>query len=100
MNKLNDLQQTQLEILSVIHDVFEKNQLKYFLIGGSCIGAIRHQGFIPWDDDIDIALFREDYEIFLRVIFIVTIEQKQIIRIILVKSERIIQHLFMEGIHT
>lgn len=62
MNKLNDLQQTQLEILSVIHDVFEKNQLKYFLIGGSCIGAIRHQGFIPWDDDIDIALFREDYE--------------------------------------
>lgn len=57
----------ELELLSKLIEVCEKYHLKYFLIGGSMIGAVRHQGFIPWDDDIDVALFRKDYEKLLEV---------------------------------
>lgn len=50
------------EILDVIDDVCKRNNLRYSLFYGTLIGAIRHKGFIPWDDDIDIAMPREDYE--------------------------------------
>lgn len=50
------------EILDVIHDVCVSNNLKYTLAYGTLIGAVRHSGFIPWDDDIDIMMPREDYE--------------------------------------
>ena len=59
---LKTLQNIELEILDEFIRVCEKNQLTYFLIGGSCIGAVRHHGFIPWDDDIDVGMPREDYE--------------------------------------
>ena len=62
---LKELQTVSLEILNDIHDFCERNNIYYILCGGSLIGAIRHQGFIPWDDDIDIAMPRPDYEKFI-----------------------------------
>lgn len=47
-------------------DLCERHQINYFAISGTAIGALRHQGFIPWDDDIDIAMLRDDYERFVR----------------------------------
>jgi lipopolysaccharide cholinephosphotransferase len=52
----------QLNILSKFVDFCETNGLRYFLDGGSLLGAIRHNGYIPWDDDIDIGMPRPDYE--------------------------------------
>ena len=53
---------TEQEILDVIHKVCTENGLRYSLAYGTLIGAVRHKGFIPWDDDIDIMMPREDYE--------------------------------------
>jgi phosphorylcholine metabolism protein LicD/2-polyprenyl-3-methyl-5-hydroxy-6-metoxy-1,4-benzoquinol methylase len=52
----------QLELLDVIDSLCKNNGIRYFLIHGTLLGAKRHKGFIPWDDDIDIALLRDDYE--------------------------------------
>ena len=61
---LNKLHNTQLEILREIDRVCKLHNISYFLDSGSALGAIRHQGFIPWDDDIDIAMLREEYDRF------------------------------------
>lgn len=59
---LDEVKQYELNILKFIDDICKKNNLKYFLSFGTLIGAVRHKGFIPWDDDIDISMPREDYE--------------------------------------
>ncbi len=62
---LAKLQRVELEILRDFISLCDKYELEYFGIAGTCIGAIRHQGFIPWDDDIDIALPRDSYNKFI-----------------------------------
>ena len=56
------LQLVQLEILKFLDSICKENDIQYYLMFGSLIGAIRHKGAIPWDPDIDVALFRDDYE--------------------------------------
>lgn len=60
-----ELKQVQIGILKYVHDFCEKIGIKYFICSGTLIGAIRHNGFIPWDDDIDIMMPRDDYERFI-----------------------------------
>jgi lipopolysaccharide cholinephosphotransferase len=59
---LKHLQQVDLKILKYFIEVCEEHDITYFMYGGSLIGAIRHQGYVPWDDDIDVIMFREDFE--------------------------------------
>ena len=56
------LRSVQMSILDKVHDFCQQHQLDYSLAGGSLLGAIRHKGYIPWDDDIDIMMPRDDYE--------------------------------------
>lgn len=62
---MEEIRAYQLRLLNMLErfDAFAKeNQISYFLLGGNVLGAVRHQGFIPWDDDIDIGLYQPDYE--------------------------------------
>ncbi len=61
---LKEIQKIEIEILSKIDKICKNNNITYSLAAGSVIGAIRHKGFIPWDDDIDIIMSRKDYEKF------------------------------------
>lgn len=65
---LRKLQMTQLEILKDFIALCRKYDLDYFMLGGSGIGTIRHQGFIPWDDDVDVAMPRRHYEVLLKAV--------------------------------
>ena len=61
---LRKLQMIELEMLIELDRICRKNDIKYTIIGGTLIGALRNGGFIPWDDDIDVAMLRGEYEKF------------------------------------
>ena len=63
---MNALQEKQLDILKCFIKVCDKYNLEYFLVYGTALGAIRHKGFIPWDDDIDVGMPRKDYDEFIK----------------------------------
>lgn len=64
--ELDELKSIQLKIMQVIDDYCHKNHIPYYICSGTLIGAVRHKGYIPWDDDIDICMFRKDYDNFFR----------------------------------
>lgn len=63
MKEINveELKQIELNMLREIDYICREHDIKYYVIGGTLLGAVRHRGFIPWDDDIDIAMFENDY---------------------------------------
>ena len=63
---VSDIHKVLLEMMKDLDAVLRKHNIPYWLAGGSALGAVRHQGFIPWDDDMDITMLRSDYERFLK----------------------------------
>ena len=64
--QLSQLKSLQLDMLAQFVDVCRRLDLRYYLMGGTMLGAVRHGGFIPWDDDVDVGMPRQDYEVFLQ----------------------------------
>jgi phosphorylcholine metabolism protein LicD len=64
-DKMKRIWRTELQILDAVEVICKRHNIEYFIIHGTLIGAIRHKGFIPWDDDLDIGMHREDYDRFL-----------------------------------
>lgn len=67
MTELRHLQMVILSIMKDIDDLCQRNGIEYYLLGGSAIGAVRHKGFIPWDDDLDIIMTAANYDKFISV---------------------------------
>ena len=64
--QVEELKQIEIQMFRHFLDICNRLHLRYYLLGGTLLGAVRHQGFIPWDDDIDVGMPREDYEVFLK----------------------------------
>ena len=64
---VSDIHRVLLGMMKDLDAVLRKHNIPYWLVGGSALGAVRHGGFIPWDDDMDIGMLRKDYERFLKV---------------------------------
>lgn len=67
MSQIEQLHRVELGTLKLIIDICKKHHIEYFMIGGSLLGTIRHDGFIPWDDDVDLGMTRRNYNEFVRV---------------------------------
>ena len=68
MNELmNQVHKVQLEMALEVKRICQKHDINYFIIAGTLLGAVRHSGFIPWDDDLDIGMLRDEYEKFINV---------------------------------
>lgn len=66
-SKMKAVWGVEIDILKEIAQICAKHNLRYFVVGGTMLGAVRHKGYIPWDDDIDVSLFREDFNKFKKV---------------------------------
>ena len=63
---MTPLQQKELELLTLFIQICSQLELRYYLVCGTALGAVKYGGFIPWDDDVDVSMPREDYEVFLQ----------------------------------
>lgn len=66
MSSLREFQLKELELFKKFAKICKKHNITYFAMGGTLLGAVRHEGFIPWDDDMDVGVPREDYEKFIK----------------------------------
>lgn len=67
-SELRNLQMVELEITRIFAQICDKHHLRYYIVGGTMLGAVRHKGFIPWDDDMDVGMPRPDYEKFMSIV--------------------------------